>query len=125
MQIDNERRNRPVTNLSNLQKKVLKLVYSDECKTQDWFSLTSPEGAALESLNDLGLVHLVATKEGLGAIPNAKGRLLLAENPELVFPLPEYKRWKITTGIAIGALIIALGSLIVAILSLLLSAGNL
>lgn len=124
-QFEAERINRPVTNLSDLQKRVLRFVYSNEFKGHEGFAYASPEGLALESLYNLGLVQLSLTKNGYGARPTAKGRLLLLENLDLKFPLPEHKRWKITTGLAIAAIVIALGSFIVAMLSLLQSAGRL
>ena len=121
--LEDERLARPVTYLTKFQKTVLKDVAVD-IYDSDGVPHQSPEAGALESLSSLGLVSLRSTKEGIGGQLTEKGRLLLHENPKLRFSPPEGKRWKITTTIAIVALVIALGSLIVAALSLILQFGR-
>lgn len=108
MRLEDERNNRPITNLSKLQKKVLRYVYSESYDNHNGIDQFSPEGVALTSLNDLGLVRLICTKDGLGAIPTPKGKLLLYENPKLRFPVSENVRWIITTVIAVAALVLGI-----------------
>lgn len=123
--LEEERKARPVTYLSRLQKEVLKKAEKGLYKAEkglykdDGVSHESPEAAALSLLSSLGLLHMISTKEGVGGFLTDKGRLLLYENPKLKFPVEENTRWIVSTTISALAIMIALGSLIVAILSLL------
>lgn len=107
--IEEERLARPVTYLSEFQKKVLKdiSVGSYDSENSDGVSHDSNEAAALETLAALGLVHLISTKAGVGGRLTSKGRLLLFENPKLQFAPSEGKRWYITTFISCLALLVA------------------
>lgn len=116
--LEEERKARPVTYLSRLQKEVLKKAEKGLYK-DDGVSHESPEAAALSLLSSLGLLHMISTKEGVGGFLTDKGRLLLYENQKLKFPVEENTRWVVSTTISALAIMIALGSLIVAILSLL------
>lgn len=116
--IEEERLARPVTYLSKEQKNVLNKVAEGIYENSDGVPHESITAAALRTLETLGLVHLISTKDGIEAKLTDKGRLLLHENKKLNFPIPENTRWKITTAIAIAAIVIALGSLIIAALSL-------
>ena len=96
-----------ITYLSDTEKRVLKETAAGLYEKSDGVAYDTIEAAALRSLESLGLVSLRATKAGLGAVISDNGRLLLYENPKLIFAPPEGKRWIITTFISVLALIVA------------------
>ena len=111
--IEEERRARPVVNLSNTEKRVLRQVDAANPDYSEGFGYRSIEGAALHTLEALGLVTLATCKEGIKARLTEKGRLLLYDNPKLKFPIEENTRWTVSTVIAAIALILSFCSLII------------
>lgn len=105
-----------VTYLSPLQKKALVKASNGEYENPDQGVMyETPEGAALSSLGDLGLVKLIATKGGLGARITDKGRLLLYENPKLKF-ISDEQKWKSMRRLQILAILTAAAGVITTIL---------
>ena len=106
--LEDVRMSRTVTHLSKFQKKVLSQVLEREDENFDGVEHRSNEAAALHYLEALGLVTLRSTKAGIWGALSDKGKLLLYENPKLVFPVPEYTRWIITTAIAVSSLVLGI-----------------